>query len=225
MANFCKNCGQESSSGGKFCVQCGTPIDQSGSTSAGSSSNVNNISNRARKPKRNAAGLILAFVAVVAIAIGGVWFSNYQAEVRAQEEAAAEAARFEAKQREVVNVLPGAVKQCGIDEPGFLNGFEVDATSLTMDGEGEDDFWGAQYSEIVCVLDELGMPASTKARWSSTRALDGQLDGSWSGPGDDWTINAFWSFHPDSGPDVILELESEYLEGYVPQSDEESEQS
>jgi uncharacterized OB-fold protein len=222
MSNFCKDCGHESSPGAKFCIQCGTQLGGSGSTTASSASGN---TSRANKPQGNKPRLIIAAVVVASLVGGGVWFANYQAELRAQEEAAAEAARFEAKQREVVNLFSGALKECGIDNPGFLSGFEVEAKSLSIDGKGKKDFWGADYSEIVCVIDELGMPASTRARWGNTRALDGQLEASWSGPEDDWTINAYWSYHPDRGPDVVLELESEYLEGYVPETDEDSETS
>ena len=222
MSNFCKDCGHESGPSAKFCVQCGTQLGESSSTTASSSTAT---PSRANKAKGGKARWILASVVVVSLVGGGVLFVNYQAELRAQEEAAAEAARFEAKQREVASLFSGALTECGIDEPGLLSGFEVEAISLTIDGKGEDDYWGAPYSDIVCVIDELGMPASTRARWGNTRALDGQLEDSWSGPEDDWTINAYWSYHPDRGPDVVLELESEYLEGYVPETDEDSENS
>lgn len=222
MSNFCKDCGHESSTESKFCVQCGTQLGKSSSTTAPS---VSKNPIEAKNSKGNKARWILASVVVLSLVGGGVWFTNYQAELKAQEEAAAEAARFEAKQREVASLFSGALKECGIDTPGLLSGFEIEATSLSIDGKGKKDFWGASYSDIVCILDELGMPASTKARWGNTRALDGQLEGSWSGPGDDWTINAFWSYHPDRGPDVVMELESEYLEGYVPETDEDSETS
>lgn len=65
--------------------------------------------------------------------------------------------------------------------------------------------WGtaAPFSDVTCVLDELGSPASIQARMETTRALDGRQTGSWSG----FTVS--WGYHPDNGLNVIVETQEQ----------------
>jgi hypothetical protein len=74
--------------------------------------------------------------------------------------------------------------------------------SLVLDMEGQDNGSGVlPQTQVFCVLDRLEMPDSVRAKMESTRALDGSQSADWDG------IEATWSYHPDDGLDVILELQ------------------
>lgn len=73
--------------------------------------------------------------------------------------------------------------------------------TLMLDMAGENPFTGdLSYEDILCVLDELHAPESVLAKMGATRSLDGRQSDAWAG------IQASWSYHPNSGLDVILEL-------------------
>jgi hypothetical protein len=75
-----------------------------------------------------------------------------------------------------------------------------DGATLILDHKGEEDASGLSIDQIVCVLLAVDMPDALVARLDSTRAMDGVQTGSWPG----YTVT--WSYHPDSGVDLILEL-------------------
>jgi hypothetical protein len=71
--------------------------------------------------------------------------------------------------------------------------------TLVIDMEGQDYGSGtATFTDIECVLDQLGAPRSIVAKMGSTRALDGMQTANWS------DYEATWTYHPDHGLDVIL---------------------
>lgn len=72
--------------------------------------------------------------------------------------------------------------------------------SLKLDSEGDEQIGGLSIDDTECVLNELGVPDSVVDKMGSTRALDGMQTATW----DD--ITATWTYHPDDGLDVILEL-------------------
>ena len=74
--------------------------------------------------------------------------------------------------------------------------------SLAMQSEGEEAL-GAEYADIVCVLDQLDVSDSVTNRISSTRALDGRQSAAW----DDYS--ASWGYHPDHGLDMVIEISQE----------------
>ncbi|MFC8616579.1 hypothetical protein ACFT9M_09205 [Micromonospora purpureochromogenes] len=69
--------------------------------------------------------------------------------------------------------------------------------TLTLRGRGKEST-GLSYSTLECYWSELDMPDSVKAEVEATRALDGRQSGDW---GD---IHASWSYHPDSGLQMVL---------------------
>jgi len=74
--------------------------------------------------------------------------------------------------------------------------------SLVLDMQGDD--WGSgdlTVDEVMCVLEHLDVPDVTLDRMGATRSLDGRQEDDWNG------IEASWTYHPDNGLDVILELE------------------
>lgn len=96
----------------------------------------------------------------------------------------------------VHSALEAATDACGAGRVGD------DGRSLVLDTEGED--WGSGDLTLVdtmCVLDELDVPDVVLDKMGATRSLDGRQTDSWDG------IEVSWSYHPDDGLDVILELE------------------
>ncbi|WP_432899596.1 hypothetical protein ACQP1S_24395 [Micromonospora matsumotoense] len=71
--------------------------------------------------------------------------------------------------------------------------------SLTLNGGGKEDS-GLAYTDIVCILNELGTPDHVLSEMDSTRALDGKQSAQWG------EVRASWTYHPDQGLDLILVL-------------------
>ncbi len=117
--------------------------------------------------------------------------------VNSQEPAPGEAAGPEGEVKLWASTpITTALYECGTDaEPGD------GGTSVVLDMRGEDYGTGdLTITNVMCVLDALEVPDSVKSEMQSTRALDGRQTGSWAG------IDATWSYHPDSGLDVIVEM-------------------
>lgn len=101
------------------------------------------------------------------------------------------------------DAIPAAVETCqAVDGNGIT---VMDAgRSIEMQTSGTSTWGtGAPFSDVSCVLDELGSPSSIKARMDTTRALDGRQTGSWSG----FTVS--WGYHPDNGLNVIVETQEQ----------------
>ena len=73
--------------------------------------------------------------------------------------------------------------------------------TLIVDSHGEDDPTGvgATIDELVCVLAGLDVTDAVIAHMENTRAMDGHQSAEWG----DYT--ASWTYHPDSGLDLIIE--------------------
>lgn len=103
---------------------------------------------------------------------------------------------FAASQR---SQLEAAVSACELDDNTDARlGDEGTTLTLDMAGEGDDDTGTLSFAEILCVLEELEVPDRVTALMGETRSLDGRQTGDW----DD--VSGSWSYHPDSGLDVIL---------------------
>jgi hypothetical protein len=85
---------------------------------------------------------------------------------------------------------------CALAEEGARLGDE--GTSLMLDMPGEDEPDGLTPEQVGCIFGRLDMPEHVLNRMGQTRALDGMQDAEWG----DYT--ASWTYHPDSGLDVIL---------------------
>ena len=77
---------------------------------------------------------------------------------------------------------------------------DEDGSSLYMDGDGDESL-GVNVDYQVCVLQALDVPDSVVNRMSNTTSLMGVQTGSWDG------IYASWTYHPNNGLDILLELE------------------
>lgn len=94
--------------------------------------------------------------------------------------------------------IESAVEDCGLtDAAGISIGDE--GHSVTIQTTGEDNTYGADIYETVCVLQGLDASDSVIARMDSTRALDGRQMGTW----DDF--EASWGYHPDDGLNLVIE--------------------
>jgi hypothetical protein len=94
--------------------------------------------------------------------------------------------------------IESAVEDCGLtDAVGITIGDE--GHSVSIQTIGEDNSYGADVSEMACVLQGLDASDSVIARMDSTRALDGRQTGTW----DDF--EASWGYHPDDGINLVIE--------------------
>lgn len=118
--------------------------------------------------------------------------------VTAQDPKAGEVGEGEPVLLWVTTRMREAVHACDVSVEATDGG-----TSLVLDAEGEKDIWGEDLvtlDDTACILNELDVPTSVIAQMDATRALDGMQDASWDG------VEASWTYHPDDGLDVILEL-------------------
>lgn len=153
--------------------------------------------------------VVISVVGVLALAAAGAggfaWFSDQQQkqlELKTQ-------AIFEERSAEVRGFLQNAVESCSTGD-----GAEVDERFLTIDGKGEDDYSGTSYIGVTCVNDRTGMPPAVQSRFGSTNSLQGLVESEWTVLDGDAEIQAKWSYHPSSGPNVSMEIASVYLEDF-----------
>lgn len=90
-----------------------------------------------------------------------------------------------------------ALDACGL-ENGPTSRIGDNGATLDLDHQGEDDRRGIGLVALNCVLEELEVPDSVMSQMDRTRALDGRQTAEWDG------IEASWSYHPDTGLDVLL---------------------
>lgn len=76
---------------------------------------------------------------------------------------------------------------------------EDNATTIIIDTKGQDeDILALGSLNAGCILIELEAPERVKQSVKSTRAMDGRMSGAWG------EYSAQWSYHPDSGMDMII---------------------
>lgn len=101
----------------------------------------------------------------------------------------------------IVEDVDAFVEKCGYAEgPGW----EIldDGRAIEIRTKGKESF-GISIKALDCMLDELGVPESIQKSMGSTRALDGKQRDTWPGHA------AEWSFHPDSGLNLIVKLKQD----------------
>jgi len=92
-----------------------------------------------------------------------------------------------------------AVETCAMDTEGFTVLNEGSAISLNTKGKDYSDTGTSNLFAYYCMLNELGVPETTQEKMDHTRALDGTQSDSWD------SLKASWSYHPDSGVNVLIE--------------------
>ena len=95
--------------------------------------------------------------------------------------------------------LERAVEACGL-ESDFAVSLDEGGGALFIEGEGNESS-GLDVTETLCILRDLEVTDSVISRMSNTSSLNGQQEGSWNG------ITALWTYHPDNGLDIFLELD------------------
>lgn len=97
---------------------------------------------------------------------------------------------------------PGALESA-FDECGMEDRVGAEMTdgghTVLLDQKGETDSEGLDIIEVGCFLYALDLPDSIAAQMDSTRALDGRQTAEFDG------IKVSWTYHPDSGIDLIFE--------------------
>jgi hypothetical protein len=69
--------------------------------------------------------------------------------------------------------------------------------TLTVDMMGEEDYTGANYMDVMCLIDAVKTPDYIISSIEATRALDGRQRDEFNG------VEVSWSYHPDSGLDIV----------------------
>jgi hypothetical protein len=94
------------------------------------------------------------------------------------------------------------------EEPAFefTGQLRDEGRTIIIDGRGKDHPEEQQLNAMLsylCILEELDAPESLHARMNSTRAMDGTQSY------DQGPLNYVWSYHPDSGMNLIIEESDE----------------
>jgi hypothetical protein len=171
-----------------------------------------------------AAGIVLLTSAGIFGATAFIQQRNEAAAEEARIQAAEEQiqleqlveAKFRERQTYVMGFFQTVVKRsgCEVMEPAAIFGVEFDQRNLTIDGRGDKDILGADYSTVECLVDTAGMTPAIKSRWSNTNSLQGLLEDDWTVLEGDAEVSASWSYHPSSGPSVAMELNSVFFEAF-----------
>lgn len=90
--------------------------------------------------------------------------------------------------------LASAATQCRVTDDDVKD----QGNTITFDTKGAHDAAGDPLADVACVLTTLNAPSRVVAAMDATRALDGVQKDAWDG------IDARWSYHPDSGLNLIL---------------------
>lgn len=172
---FCSNCGVDAGSA-SFCTSCGKAVLSSPAESA--TFQTTPFQEAPSSPAKRIPTKILIPVGVAAavLAVGVVIFSS-----------------------SLPTPLETAYQDCGGE---YLAGITIadDGKSMLLDMQGEEDLFGADYSDISCVLNALEVPEIVSSQISITTSLMGVQTADWSG------ITASWTYHPDLGLDMTLKM-------------------
>lgn len=100
--------------------------------------------------------------------------------------------------------LADAHNTCRDVEPLYTAQLNDDGQSLVVEGKGVNEIVSVQQASVastMCVLEHTDAPDSVWSRIQSTSALNGQQEATHDG------LTYRWTFHPDNGIDLIIELE------------------
>lgn len=141
---------------------------------------------------------VVLVVGIVSLLLGAAVGSAATVVVVGAVQRAEASAAAEAAEQAKSEFFSDAARRCGL--AGVVDIADQGRTMI-VDGEGEDFGTGdVSLTELDCVIEAVGTPASVKELMYSTRSLDGRQAGEW----DD--ISASWSYHPDDGLDIIFEI-------------------
>lgn len=107
-----------------------------------------------------------------------------------------------------VVALTVSLAGCSTSYTGFQDAVDLCAASngvlvsdggntLSVDMMGEEDYVGAGYGDVLCIIGAVETPSYIISAMESTRALDGRQHDTFN------DIDVSWSYHPDSGLDIV----------------------
>lgn len=202
---FCSNCGKSLVHlGGK---DQATSLEDESPRTRDTSPELINASSQGSKPKSRKAALF-AIPVVLVVGIGG--FLVLQQQAQAQLEADAQA-MFSARKSAVDSLFRLSATTCGA---GNSFGVDYDKKYMTLDTVGEEDWLGADITEVACILYATDIPDTVVTRVDNTSALQGVVSGNWETLEGWATIYADWTYHPNSGLVMSLEIRSVYQETF-----------
>jgi hypothetical protein len=70
--------------------------------------------------------------------------------------------------------------------------------TISIDGMGKEDYSGASYGDLICVIEAIETPDYIYSNIMATRALDGRQIQEFDG------IEVSYSFHPNSGANIVF---------------------
>jgi hypothetical protein len=161
--------------------------------------------------KRRAWKPLVVVIGSAALLVGGylVWSDlDYQSQL---EKA------FSSRSEAVSDFFPEIARICGV---GTTSGFSVDEKRMSMDGKGAEDVRGASFEDIACALFATDIPDAVVSQIDNTSSLQGVREASWEVLDGDAEIFSKWSYHPDSGLNLSLELDSVYQDDYFKEDHE-----
>lgn len=90
--------------------------------------------------------------------------------------------------------------QKAYDSCGTPSGVSVsdEGTTISVDTMGEEDYSGATYGDLVCIIGAVGTPSYINDGIMSVRAMDGRQTQEFDG------IVVSYSYHPNSGMDIVF---------------------
>ena len=74
---------------------------------------------------------------------------------------------------------------------------EDGGSTLVIDMAGEDDYYGAGYDSVFCMIHGVSTPSYIVSQMEQTTALAGTQNAEFDG------ISVSWSYHPNNGLDVV----------------------
>jgi len=157
--------------------------------------------------------IIIGATAVILIGGGFIAYSaasESQRKADFEENVGLEKRAYESKASALSSFFADAAKDCDAADD-----IDTGRDYLSMKTWGDESFSGVFYDTYLCVLDAIEMPPQIKDRVLATRALDGTLSDDWEVLNSDGVVSADWSYHPDSGARMTMELESDYFDDFV----------
>lgn len=178
---FCPSCGTANPDS-RFCINCGVevnPAAQVAPTPQGFDSTTSQVPATGaaaffKKPK-NVLAVVGGVVLITGIAIG-------------------------ASIALTPNPLVEAVSSCSLEGSDGIELTDANKT-LLVDTAGNDDYSGASYDDLSCILKAMNVPDRIINSMDHTRALDGTVTDSFD------NISMSWRYHPDTGVDLTIVLD------------------
>ena len=151
-----------------------------------------------------------ALVVIVGTIFGYSALSESQKKADFEEQVALEKQAYESRAKLMGTFFDRASRDCDAGDE-----VESGRDYMSVKTWGKESFTGVSYATFVCLLDAIEMPPQVEDRVMATRALDGTLNGDWDILNGDGEVTAEWSYHPDSGSRLTVELESKYFDPFV----------